>query len=287
MTINSKRNIAFFTLEVNDSIDVNVKEFVTSLITKISSLDKKDRKYNLSDDRFCFLKSGICEQDLIKCLFISAKHGTRLPLINEENLESRDNPKTKHEGEEIHTHMLLKITNNDCYVLLEQGRDLLQMKNICEYFNNIYNRTNNTYNTNPLLFSLIPSDSFEETLNNKMSRLSLGEIYVDKQLLGSDSLNFSDRIETVKDDIIIQIKPQRCKDIKSVLVDISKKFRTNQSLIKRIRIKGKTENGTDCVADTLMHLIKKQSIRIQKDDETGAVNSTYIFSQMKEISYAL
>lgn len=283
---NSKRNIAFFTLEVNECIEKNINEFIKSLMDKIQSLEKRERKHNLYNDRFCFMQTCVSDEDVIKCLFISAKHGTRLPLIDKDNLESRDNPKTKNEGEEEHTHVLLKFMNEECTVLLEQGRDLLKMKNICDYFNAFYNKLDGTVN-NPLSYSLIASEDFESALNEKVSRLSQGEIFVDKRLLGSDSLNFSNRIETVKNEIILQIKPQPKENIKDLFIDIFKKFSTDQSMIKRIRIKGKSEDGTDCVADTLVSFIKKQSITIQKDEETGAVKSDYIFSQMKEISHKL
>lgn len=281
--VTSKRRISYFTLEVSEEIDVTIKEFLMTLINDICSKDKRERKYNISNERFCFLQKADIDNDIVKCLFISAKHGTRLPLINKENLETRDNPKTKQEGEEEHTHLLLKISDEECFALLENGRDLLIMKNICEYFNVMYKK-NNEVKINPVSFSIIPSDSFEETLNKKITRLSLGEIYIDKQLLGEESLDFSNRIETVKEDMVLQIRPERKKDIKDVLVDIFKKWSTQQTHIKRIRIKGKTETGADCFADTQMSLIKRREIEIQKDEETGAVNSNYIFSQMTDLS---
>lgn len=284
--ITSKRKISYFTLELIEENEVIIKDFITALVKDICSKDKKERKYNISKERFCFLQKADIDDDIIKCLFISAKHGTRLPLINKENLETRDNPKTKQEGEEEHTHLILKTTPEDCFVLLENGRELLQMKNICEYFNAMYKKYNGV-KLNHLSFSIIPSDSFEETLNKKITRLSLGEIYIDKQLLGQESLNFSNRIETVKENMVLQIRPERKKDIKDVLVDIFKKWSTQQSRIKRIRIKGKTETGADCFADTQVSLIKKREIEIQKDEETGAVNSIYIFSQMMDLSKAL
>ncbi len=284
MAVNTRRNISFFTLEADNGVDIS--EFMVSLIDKIKFLDKKERKQNLFNDRFCFLQRSDFKRDAIKCLFVSAKHGTRLPLIDKNNLESRDNPKTKNEGEEEHTHMLMKFTNGECFVLLEQGRELLKMKDICNYFNAFYNKLDGTVN-DPLSFTIVASEDFESALNNKISRLSLGEIYVDKQLLGRDSLNFSNRIDTVKDDIILQIKPQRGESIKDLIVDIFKKLDTEQSIIKRIRIKGKSEDGSECVADTLVSLTKRQSVIIQKEEDTGAIKTSNIFSQMEEISNRL
>lgn len=281
----SKRKIAFFTLDYNQPFvpDRKLPELVEVLIEDICKENKINRKRDITNEKFCFLSMGKKEKNgIFICDFVSAEHGTRFPLIDKDKLSSRDNPKNTNEGEEKHTHLLLKTKGDEVYALLEQGRDVISMKMICEYLNFLYRKLYKIKES-PLSFSIIASDSFEKALKSEITYFSLGEIFIDKQLLGSASLNFSDRISTVRETMILQIKPDKKKNIRECLLDIFQRFCIDRTEVKRIRIKGKSSKGVDCFADTEI-AVKKKEIKIQKDEKTGAVNSSYIFTQMKEIA---
>ena len=200
-------------------------------------------------------------------------------------IELRENPKTIEEGEQVKTHLLVKYVNGDAIVFLETGRGLLTLKAIVDYLN-IFVLLHNNNNDDPICgrftLDIIPRDDFREVLQN-MDRVLLAQVYTDKQILGSDSLNFSDRTENVQEDIVIELKTKRQQSIKSVLYDILSKMNGNREDIKRVRIKGKMPNNTDCMIDTDF-LIKKEYIEVVQNEETGEYHTVDMFNQLELLS---
>ena len=193
----AKRRIGFFYLHCEAGEEtLNIEENILRVVRFISSKPNRAKKKDISDDRFCFLDRFEYDEDrnLLKILFKSARHSYRAPLINRNTVESRDNPKTREEGEQVKTHLLIKFINGDAIVFIETGRSILTLKIICEYLNTFVSVYNNSHRREHIDgtfdFDIIPRDDFREVLDN-MHRVVFAEVYIDKQILGSDSLNFS------------------------------------------------------------------------------------------------
>ena len=129
---------------------------------------------------------------------------------------------------------------------------------------------------------MIPRDDFREVLDN-MERVLCAEVFIDKQVLGSDALNFSERIEHVQDNIILEIKTERRETIKHTIYDIFSKLTGGQSVIRRIRVKGKTSDTNESIIDTSF-INKKEYIDAQQNEDTGEYNTAYMFSQLELLS---
>mgnify|MGYP001152184424 FL=1 len=128
---------------------------------------------------------------------------------------------------------------------------------------------------------MIPRDDFEEVLNN-MQRVTCASIYVQKQILGSEALNFSDTTYDAKEDIIIEVKAKRGLSLKTMMYDLLAKFNGGQT-IQRIKVTGKLPNNSEAIIDTSF-IIKKEYIDAQRNEDTGEYNTDYMFSQLVLLS---
>ena len=283
-----QRKIGFFFLQlVSNEGHLEIEPIFDRLLRYIISQSKTKRKQDLSNDRIYFIESYSydSENHLTKILFKSAKHSYRAPLLNRNTVESRDNPKTLEEGEQIKTHLLVKFKDGDAIVFLETGRDILTMKNIADYLNLFVSVFNSNHDRDKIEggfhFDMIPRDDFREVLDS-MQRVTCASIYVSKQILGSDALNFSNTTHEAKEDIIIEVKAQRGRSLKTLLYDFLAKLNGGQ-VIQRIRATGKLPNKSESIIDTSF-IIKKEYIEAQQNKETGEYNTPFMFSQLVLLS---
>lgn len=285
----TKRKIGFYYLHYRNGDEVlGVESGLVRLLQYINAQSNRAKKQDISDDRICFLDIFEYNEDscLLKMLFKSAKHSYRAPLLNRNTVEARENPKTMEEGEQIKTHLLIKFVNGDAIVFLETGRNVLTLKIITDYLNTFISIFNNAHRRDRIegtfSFDMIPRDDFREVLDN-MERVLCAEVFIDKQVLGSNALNFSDRIEHVQDNIILEIKTERRETIKHTIYDIFSRLTGGQSVIRRIRVKGKTSDTNESIIDTSF-INKKEFIDAQQNEDTGEYNTAYMFSQLELLS---
>lgn len=288
----AKRKIGFYFLFLRrGDCEFSVQENFTNLLVFLQNKTRVERKQDITSDKIAFLDSSIMENDgnLIKLLFKSAKHSYRAPLIDKNTVIERDNPKRIDEGEQTKTHALIKFREGDAILLLETGGGMLTGHNIAEYLNKmlaIYNaqfQNDGDKILGGFCFDMIPCDDFREVLQN-MSRVSCATIFTDKRILGSDVLNFSDPSEELKEEVVLEIKAERNKSILQHVYDFLDKFTGANSIIRRIRVKGKLPNNNESIIDTSF-IIKKEYVDAVQNRDTGEYDSTYMFSQLVELSH--
>lgn len=211
----AQRRVGFFYLHFVDGENrLDIVENLIRILHFINGQTKKAKKIDISDDRICFLDNYEYDegQNLLRILFKSARHSYRAPLINRNTAEARENPKTRDEGEQVKTHLLLKFVGGDAIVFLEMGKNILTLKTISGYLNtfvSVYNNSHRRERISGLFhFDVIPRDNFREVLDN-MQRVVFAEVFIDKQILGGDALNFSNRLETVQENITIGLKTEK------------------------------------------------------------------------------
>ena len=285
----AQRRIGFFYLHCTEGENtLNIEENLLKVLRFIGGQSNRAKKKDVSDDRFCFLDSYEYDEDnhLLRILFKSARHSYRAPLINRNTVESRENPKTREEGEQVKTHLLVKFINGDAIVFLETGKSILTLKIICEYLNTFVSVYNNSHRRERIDgsfdFDIIPRDNFREVLDN-MQRVVFAEVFIDKQILGSDSLNFSDRLDYVQEDVVIGLKTEKKESIKHTIYDVLAKMSGGRTDIRRVRVKGKMSDSSESIIDTDF-IIKKEFIDAQQDEDTGEYNTQYMFSQLELLS---
>lgn len=270
-----------------------IENALSTILNYIISKEKVDRKQDVNNEKIAFLDNinydTTSEYHTMQILFKSAKHSYRAPLLDKNTVESRENPKTMSEGEQMKTHVLVKFKDGDAIIFLETGSNMLTCGNIVNYLNQAllsYNSQFREDDEQRLLgkfsFEMIARDDFQEILQG-MDRVLCAEIFIDKSVLGSEVLNFSNSAEQVKENILLTIKAERKKSIKETLYDIINKYNSAQSKIRRIRITGKNTNGNASIIDTDF-IVKKEFIEVQQDSDTGEYISANVFSQLLALS---
>ena len=270
-----------------------IENALSTILNYIISKEKVDRKQDVNNEKIAFLDNinydTTSEYHTMQILFKSAKHSYRAPLLDKNTVESRENPKTMSEGEQMKTHVLVKFKDGDAIIFLETGSNMLTCGNIVNYLNQAllsYNSQFREDDEQRLLgkfsFEMIARDDFQEILQG-MDRVLCAEIFIDKSVLGSEVLNFSNSAEQVKENILLTIKAERKKSIKETLYDIIDKYNSAQSKIRRIRVTGKNTNGNASIIDTDF-IVKKEFIEVQQDSDTGEYISANVFSQLLALS---
>jgi hypothetical protein len=128
---------------------------------------------------------------------------------------------------------------------------------------------------------VIPKGDFLTEIDG-LTRISLGEIHTENRLLGSEFLNYSNRTEAVRNDLVIIIKAESQKSIVDTIKDIYSKFTGADSVIQKIRVKGLTNSGTDVVLDT--EIIKKiHHIDAEINETDGIIRSNQFLSELAAI----
>lgn len=292
----AKRKIGFYYLFLRnkvdgEEIDLSIKENLLDLVSYLQTLSPIERKFDMSNDKFVFMDSFTIREDngypLLEILFKSAKHSYRAPLLDRDTVEARENPKTMSEGEQMKTHCLIKFKEGDAILFLETGQNMLTCNNVTEYLNKsllLYNSEQDNANSidGKFCFDMIPRDDFREVLDS-MTRVTLAEVYIDKDILGTDYLQFSNPSEEMKEFVVMSVRAERKKNIKAHIYDFVDKLAGNESKIKRIRVKGKLSNDNESIIDTSF-IIKREFVEVVQDEDTGEFNSTDMFLQLKYLS---
>lgn len=292
----AKRKIGFYYLFLRNKIDsveidLSIKENLLDLVSYLQTLSRIERKFDMSNDKFVFMDSFTIREDngysLLEILFKSAKHSYRAPLLDRDTVEARENPKTMSEGEQMKTHCLIKFKDGNAIFFLETGQNMLTCNNVKEYLNkslHLYNSEQDNVDSidGKFCFDMIPRDDFREVLDS-MTRVTLAEVYIDKDILGADYLQFSNPSEEMKEFVVMSVRAERKKSIKENIYDFVDKLAGNESKIKRIRVKGKLSNDNESIIDTSF-IIKREFVEAVQDENTGEFNSTDMFLQLKYLS---
>ncbi len=280
----TSRKVGFYSIIVKkpDGSLANQKTVLNKVVAYIISLPKADRKFDVeSSKKFHVLDSSSINGDKNSLVFKSAKYYHRPPLIHKDTLAERDNPKTLQEGETEKTHIGLRYLSTETICVIEERKTGISANNFVVYLTRFINsmaQTNLLRNQYTLELALIPETDFLEELK-KLSEVKIGNVFVTKQLLGSDHLNFSSRLSETQDSFVISIRAKRNQTIVSALTDIYNKFVASDEIIKKIRVYGLNENKNKVMLDTEV-LRKVQYVISNLDAATGVVESDDFFLQL-------
>lgn len=244
------------------------------------SLDRMERKISIDDHKFYFL--DICNIDnnnnarVFKCIFKSAKIHHRPMLINESNLNERDNPKEYTEGECEKTHIVFKVSHNQILAVVEDRKFGVSFSRIFNYLNIMRDRLEHNFQ-GVMTYKIIMQDNFLDELNN-MLRVSKVTIYRNIEYHGNDFINFTANDIQNLDKETVEFTAKRRRNIKSVAQRIFNSIGGVNEIVRNIRIEGINENGNRTL--NLSNFKKTASFETEIDSETGTVNSEDIFSNL-------
>ncbi|NHQ72838.1 hypothetical protein, partial [Elizabethkingia miricola] len=99
----------------------------------------------------------------------------------------------------------------------------------------------------------------------------VAEIYYDKEIIGNDFFNLTDRLLPVKEDVILTVKADKGMDIRSIGLRAFDSIGI-KSNISRVRIKGQDDNGNETTIDTGI-MARKEYVNSMINEDTGEFNT--------------
>lgn len=272
-----KRKIGFYYLSVNEGNQV--RESFNIVINHINSLPKQERIYELGNNKFCFLESYQTsnQNSRNKIIIKSAKHSFRPNLVHRDTVIERENPKQIQEGEIEKSHLVMKLNNESVCFILDKHFSGITVRQFINYLNQF------SYQIDAEIpirfgFEIVVKDNFLEEIDN-LHRVTCADVVVDKQLLGSEALNYSNRISQVKHDIVLSVKAKRQNSIEDFAKDVFAKFAGGDRAINKIRIIGRNEENNQVVLNT--DFIERQEyVWAEISETTGEISSNDMFIEM-------
>lgn len=267
---------------------------VEETLTKLNRFARLKKFYDINDGKFFFLESFNSVEDdeniILKGYFKSARNEFRPNLLNKKTGQERPNPKLLVEGDIEKTHFIFKIAKerSEVYLLLEYNFYGITCSNVIEYlthFQKILHKDDATKKYYEILNSMIPGTDFIEGLQFS-KRIKMAEVFFDKQLLGGNALNFSNRTISLKQDLKLIATADLGENIKELATDLFNAFNADGSKISRVRVFGTDTDNNDIKLDT-QSIIKNEWVKVDLNSETGEVITPQILTSMYNISESL
>ena len=298
--MNSRRKIEFYAVKITDEKGKSQNDILFKMVDYICSFPEDNRTIPYSiynKDKMCLLKTspGSQKNDYREIIMISGiTH--HMPNIREfhsvpigqkaakNQAAVRPNPKKIEEGEEEKTHIFIKQYDGEILALFESRRifSFGAFLDYVRHFIKLYCTQNKIKHRYEVKNSIIPVGDFLTKLD-ELYRVKLGNIYIDKKILGSGELNYSNRTTKLKDTLMLQATAKRGENIIDAIKDIFKRFELKDSEIKKIRVEGFVTEGTPIVLDT-DYCQRKEYINVKINLITQTVaNSQEVFDKMKEL----
>lgn len=280
-----KRKIGYYFLYFHEKDDNKIKlelsfDDVESFFSEVMKIQPIKRKLDLPNNKFYYLDSIEISRNAVHGIFKSAKTNHIPPIINSLTLDEKRNPKTLEEGDSEKIHFSLKVDNNEIIFVLEERKVGITYNQFVHYISQM----NQVVKKLPLhkKYGIIMLDNFFDEYE-KLSRVQVAEIYYDKQILGSEFLNFGQISDEMQESAVFILRAKRSKSIWASLHSSIKNFATGvDSKPKKIRIYGNGEDGNPIRLDTTM-MKKKEYIEASLDDNTKIVDSASLLKQLDQL----
>ena len=276
-----KRKVGFYYL-TSINAEVSVFDSFNETIAFIDNLSRAERRLSLTNEKFCLLDSRQAFQNNVRQRIIikSATHSFRPNLIHRETIDERESPKQIEEGEVEKTHIMTKLIEGELVLILEKHMDgvpVSQFVKYLNYFSSLMDREGQVI----FGYEIIVKEDFLAEINS-LTRITCADIHVDKQLLGSNSLDYSNRISQVKHEIVVSVKANTRDSIADFARDIFAKINGGDTTIRKIRITGRNDDNNVVVINT--DFIERQEyINPTIDLVTGEFLTGQIFDEMETI----
>lgn len=278
MPTRKRRKISFYYLTVNGSLDSH--ESLASTLEMITNSDLVSRKEDINENKIGFIDFALYNENLAsyRILFKSALHSFRPPLIDRITVTERESPKSLNEGERKQTHIVTKTVNGEVIVLVEEYQGSISINQLATYLNNFGRQLNP-----PATFGFdgMVKENFLEEIE-ALERITGAQIVVDKQILGSDALNFSNRLASIKHDVVISVKAENRESISDFARQIFNMINGGQETVRRLRITGRNTNNNEVSINTNI-IERSEYVNPLLNEDTGEIISNEIFQEIEAI----
>lgn len=275
------RKIGFYYLTLVSG-EIPINDALSQTLDSISNLEKVDRKQIIREPKFGFIDiiNSNNGNTIHKLMFKSASHSFRPPLVHRDTVQERESPKSMEEGETQKTHLITKAINGDVIIVLEKHQNGLTIEQVKNYLNKFASELE-LENRIKFDYEAIAKDNFLEEIEN-LTRVISADVYADKQLLGSDSLNYSERTSSVRHEVIVSVKAKNRNSISDFARDVFAKLNLGENSIQRLRIVGRNHDNNIVKINT--DFIERQEYVMPEINEvTGEISTSNLFTEMESI----
>ena len=254
----SKRKITYHVFKFYEGHNLNhqFEDFNFDGFTEfMNNVEELNKRFPISDTKFCSLDfieeiNPRNYQGRTKCYFgcvKSATYGTRKDLLDSATNSERENPKELTEGEREENYFVLAFTGTSEFEIIFQnahnGITSNQFKSYLDKFIFRYlNSIEEEMNFNTEIGDIIIENP--EEIISRLDRIVECKVYIDKEVLGSQFLNFTERTLNVKEDLVVDIRA----DFKQSIVEVARDLMQNivhNNRISKIWIRGKDNDNNE------------------------------------------
>lgn len=275
------RKIGFYYLTLNSG-DTTIESALNETLNHINGLSKIDRSRTIKNPKFGFLDSINSNSDNTKhkIIFKSASHSFRPPLVHRDTIAERESPKSMEEGETQKTHLVTKAIGGDVIIILEKHQAGMTIQQIKHYLNFYASSLESETQIN-FDFETIAKDNFLEEIES-LTRVVSADVYVDKQLLGSEVLDYSERTSTVKHEVVVSVKAKNRDNISDFARDVYAKLNSGQNEIQRLRVVGRN-NDNNVVKINTDFIERQEYVKPTVNQVTGEIRTSDLFNEMESV----
>jgi hypothetical protein len=273
------RRIGFYYLTLISG-ETTIENALNQTLNHINNLPKIERNRTIKNPKFGFLDSinSNPENTKHRIIFKSASHSFRPPLVHRDTITERESPKSMEEGETQKTHLISKAINGDVIVILEKHQAGLTIKQVKDYLN-YYGDLLEPESKVKFDFETIAKDNFLEEIEN-LTRVVSADVYVDKQLLGSEVLDYSERTNTVKHEVVVSVKAKNRDNISDFARDVYAKFNNGENSIQRLRVVGRN-NDNNVVKLNTDFIERQEFVNPEINQVTGEIRTADLLNEME------
>lgn len=286
-----KRKIGYWSIQFVNNEDHYYfdQELFCNFMTYLDSLKSQNRLIRHEKESKAISIDTICQETknqikIYKIVFKSCKYNHSPDYMSSEDGSERPTDKKLFEGDKEITHMCIEVRQEEAYTIFEERRNGVTIRQVTDYLNKYFRDYFHEKEGNKeyaLSASIIPSEDFLLMLKDS-KRITVAELFVEKQVIGSDYLNLMELDDNSQEDIVMSIKANRSQSlVKEQIQKAFKKIGSSGSIIKRVRIRGKNDKNMDIILDSLNgKKIEQITVDLLSN---GTVDTTAIFKKMDEL----
>ena len=247
------------------------------LVDLVTALDTNFIYDDSKTSKFWRLDTKERSNNIFKLIYKSGKYNHSPNYISRLSGQERLSDKDLDEGECEKTHIV--IDTNTSSLIIESRRSGISAFSIVKYINSFIKDRNLDFNKIKVVKELK-----EDFLSNiqALDRIQSVELFVEKEIIGSDYLNLIEPTTETQDEVVITIKAQKRKTlIISQIIDRFRKIGLQGEKTKRIRVRGRDSDNITVLLDSL-NQGKVEQIYVDLN-ENGTVNSNSFFEKAIEV----
>ena len=284
-----KRKLGYWSIEFAYGDDVFFdRELFVGFLEYLSKLDSKsclqrDTKNNKAIAVDKIWKTSIQGATTFEIRFKSCKYNHCPNYMSSTDGSERETDKQLYEGDKEVTHFCMRVDANEVICVVEERKSGVAFGTAIRYLNEkfqVYLRQQEREEGIILFGSAVPSQDFLTALD-ATERITIAELFVDKEVVGSNYLGLVDIDASVREDIVMTLK---AKPKESLAKSAAKKayfgLTTEGTRVKRIRLRGRDYNNMSVIIDSL-NATKKDEVFVELM-ENGIVNTASMFQKMEE-----